>query len=116
MARGNAYTASAAIQDYVLLKAAETAVAAGQTHFAIISEADASSNEIGQTAGSSQTNVIGNSAFTTYHPGAVFNIHKPGEDVYIRVFSPKKGEALPTGAFAADEIIANIGPRVPREN
>ncbi|QBR71897.1 hypothetical protein CU048_12150 [Beijerinckiaceae bacterium] len=115
VARGNGYTSGTAIQDYVLLKAAETAVAAGQTHFAILGADDASSDQVGQTAGSSQTNVIGNTAMTTYQPGTVYNIHKPGKDVYVRVFTPRKGEALPSGSFAADEIIANIGPRVPRD-
>lgn len=35
-ARGNAYTGSAAVQDFVLLKAAETTLAAGGSHFLIL--------------------------------------------------------------------------------
>ena len=41
-ARGNAYTNSSTVQDYVLLKAAETTQAAGGTYFQIVSAADAS--------------------------------------------------------------------------
>jgi hypothetical protein len=39
--RGNAYTASSTVQDYVLLKAAETTQAAGGAYFQIVSAADA---------------------------------------------------------------------------
>src|SRR5215471_8220818 len=40
-ARGNAYTNSSTVQDYVLLKAAETTQAAAGTYFQIVSAADA---------------------------------------------------------------------------
>src|SRR5689334_2697964 len=42
VSRGNGYTARTDVQDYVLLKAAETTQQAGYTHFALVSAADAS--------------------------------------------------------------------------
>src|SRR6185503_20266800 len=39
VARGNGYTDATTIQDYALLKAAETTVAAGGTHFVVVSAA-----------------------------------------------------------------------------
>lgn len=52
VARGN--TGGTTIQDYTLLKAAETTKAAGGTHFAIISASDASSTGYVATAGHAQ--------------------------------------------------------------
>jgi hypothetical protein len=53
--RGNAYTGASTVQDYVLLKAAETTQAAGGTHFQIVSAADASRASTLVTPGSSTT-------------------------------------------------------------
>jgi hypothetical protein len=69
-ARGNAYTDRSRITDFVLLKAAQTAIAQGFTHFAIISGADASRTGTIETPGTVQTNVYGNTALTTYSPGS----------------------------------------------
>jgi hypothetical protein len=73
-ARGNGYTGNTTIQDYALLKAAETTKEAGGTHFLIISAADASKVVVGHTASTMQTNVIGQTAFTTYNPGSTYTI------------------------------------------
>lgn len=43
-ARGNAYTNNATVQDYVLLKAAETARSVGASHFIILSSENAAMN------------------------------------------------------------------------
>src|SRR5262245_11087466 len=69
--RGNAYTNAATVQDYVLLKAAETTQAAGSSHFQIISAADASRASTFVTPGTSTTTLVGNQAFTTTTPGSV---------------------------------------------
>ena len=114
VARGNAYTGGTAIQDFALLKAAETAKATGHNYFQIVSSNNATSTSIGQTAGFSQTNVYGAAAFTTYTPGYVYDIIKPGQDLYIRVFTLPRGTSPPPGSYSAAEIIANIGPRVKR--
>ncbi len=112
VARGNASTSSTRIQDYTLLKAAETTRAAGGTHFAIVSAADASS--VGQitTGGTAQTTFVGNMATTTYNPPTTHHYVKPGQDTYIRVLNITPGQAPPRGAYSADEIIQHVGARV----
>jgi hypothetical protein len=112
-ARGNAYTNSAMVQDYVLLKAAETTQANGATYFQIVSAADASRASTFVTPGSSTTTLVGNTAFTTTSPGSVDTVIKPGQDVYVRVL--KTAPNVPTpGVYSAAEIIQFIGPRVQR--
>lgn len=111
--RGNAYTGAATVQDYVLLKAAETAQSAGGTHFQIVSAADASRASTIVTPGSSNTTFVGNQAFTTTSPGSVDTVIKPGQDVYIRVLKLPAG-APTQGVFSAAEIIQFTGPRVQR--
>lgn len=112
VARGNGYTAGTTVQDYTVLKAAETAKKAGATHFAIISASDASSTGHVTTPGHAQTSFVGNTAYTTYTPGMVHQYVRPGQDVYIRVFSMPAGQQPPQGAFSADEIIQFVGGRV----
>lgn len=107
-AKGNGYTSSERIQDYVLLKAAEQTRDAGSDYFVIVSSADASANSVGVTPGYASTQIVGNTAFTTVSPGYAYNIYKPGQDIYIRVI---RG-AAPAGAFRASEIITNIGGRI----
>ena len=113
-ARGNGYTDASTVQDYTLLKAAETTLAQGATHFMVMGANDATRNEVGSTPGTMQTNVYGNTAFTTYNPGVTYNIVKPGQDVIIQVLKLAVGAAPPPGAFNAQEIFNNINPRVVR--
>jgi hypothetical protein len=113
-ARGNAYTSQSTVQDYTLLRAAETAKSAGATHFQLISAADASSQSIVTTPSTASTSVVGNTAFTTYSPGSTDVVIKPGQDAYIRVLRLAKGQSPPSGAFSANEIIRYIGGRVDR--
>lgn len=108
--RGNAYTSSATVQDFVLLKAAETTKAAGGNHFILISASDASRVGVVTSPGTATTTVSGNTAFTTVSPGASREYIKPGQDAYIRVL-----KAPAPGAFSADEIIQFIGARVKRD-
>jgi hypothetical protein len=110
-ARGNGFTDATTVQDYVLLKAAETAIGAGQTHFTIINNRDATSTSYGQTSGSFNN---WGGGFVTYNPGITYDIVKPGEDLMVKVWTPKKGEVLPPNTFNAQEVYANINPRVKR--
>ena len=112
LSRGNAYTGSTTIQDYTLLKAAETTKAAGATHFMIVSAADASSTGAIVTPGQATTSFSGNTAYTTYSPAMAHNYIKPGEDTYIRVETVGPGQAPPPGSLSADEIIQFVGARV----
>lgn len=75
--RGNAYTASSTVQDYVLLKAAETTQAAGGAYFQIVSAGDASRASTFVSPGTSTTTVVGNQAFTTTSPGSVDTVMAP---------------------------------------
>jgi hypothetical protein len=111
--RGNAYTGGSTVQDFVLLKAAETTQAAGGTHFQIISAADASRASTLVTPGSSTTTFVGNQAFTNTSPGSVDTVIKPGQDVYIRILKLPAGAAA-QGVYSAAEIIRFTGPRVQR--
>ncbi len=112
-ARGNAYTNSSTVQDYVLLKAAETTQAAGGTYFQIVSAADASRASTFVTPGTSTTSFVGNTAFTTTSPGSVDTVIKPGQDVYIRVLKLPPSAPTP-GVYSAAEIVQFIGPRIQR--
>ncbi len=75
-ARGNAYTDQARIEDFVLLKSAQTALDHGFTYFAVVSSADASRTGAIATPGTMQTNVYGSTAFTTYSPGLVHSFRE----------------------------------------
>jgi len=104
------------IQDYTMLKAAETTKQAGATHFAIISATDASSSGAVVTPGQAQTSFVGYRAVTTYTPAMAYNYIKPGQDTYIRVYTVPPGKPSPPGMVAADEIIQFVGSRVKRPN
>jgi hypothetical protein len=112
VARGNGYTSATRIQDYVLLKAAETTIANGGTHFVVLNSADRTNTAVGQTPGSVSTTVVGHTAFSTVDPGVSYNIVKPGEDTMIKIITVKAGETAPAGALAADQIVQFVGPRV----
>lgn len=113
-ARGNGYTSSTTIEDYMVLKAAETTKQVGGTHFLIVSAADASRTNYIATASQARTTVVGNSAYTTYTPGSVYGVFKPGQDAYIRVVTVSPGAPPPQGAISADEVIQFVGSRVKR--
>jgi len=112
--RGNGYTDATTVQDYVLLKAAETAKSIGGTHFQIIDAADATRQQVVTTPGVVNTSVYSNVAFTTYSPPSTSIVKKPGQDVYIRVLRLPVGQQPPAGAFVADDIVQFIGGRVKR--
>lgn len=114
VSRGNGYTGSTTIQDYTLLKAAETTKSVGGTHFIVISAADASSSGAIVSPGRATTTFVGNTASTTYSPATTHNYIKPGQDTYIRVMTFAPGQVVPQGALSADEIIQFVGPRVKR--
>jgi hypothetical protein len=114
IARGNAYTGGTQIQDYVLLKAAETTKSVGGTHFIIGSSQDASSQGAIVTPGTAHTTYGGGVAFTTFNPGSVHSYVKPGQDAYVRVMNVPAGSRPPAGALSANEIIQFIGARVQR--
>lgn len=113
-ARGNAYTSATTVQDYVLLKAAETTKATGGTHFVIVSANDANRAFEVTTAGSSTTTFAGRQAYTTYTPGSTTTAIKPGQDVYIKVLKLAPNQTA-QGAISAAEVIQFTGARVGRD-
>ena len=115
-AQGNGFTSVSTIQDYTLLKAAETALQHGQTYFTILGGQDTTRNEVGQTPGTMNMNIYGSTAFATYDPGVTYDIIKPGEDVMIRIWTPRAGDPIPPNSFNAQEVFNNINPRVKRSN
>lgn len=108
-ARGNGFTDRARVQDFVMLKAAETAEAQGFTHFAMLGSADASSVSAYTTPGTMQTNVYGNSAYTTYNPGMTNTVVKPGADTMVRFC--KQPPQNCAGMLPAHEVVQNLGPK-----
>jgi hypothetical protein len=112
VARGNAYTSDTRVQDFVLMKAAETTKAAGATHFFVGGTRDQTQQGAVVTPGAAQTTIQGRTAVTTYSPGSVDTYIKPGQDTYVRVVKVPAGAAPPPGALSADEIIRFIGPRL----
>lgn len=111
-ARGNGYTDQARVQDFVLLKSAETALAAGATHFVLGGSADATRMGSITTPGSYQATRVGNTVIGSYNPGTTIDFVKPGQDTYVRVVTVARGQQPPPGAFDAAEIARTIGPRL----
>ena len=109
--RGNGFTDAPTVQDYVLLKAAETTIAKGQTHFTILDGRDATRNSTQQTTGSLQA--WGN-GLVTYTPGTTYSFVYPGEDLMIRAWTPTSKQTLPPNTFVAKETFDAINPRVTR--
>lgn len=114
VSRGNGYTDRTQVQDYTMLKAAETTKAAGGTHFRIVSAEDATKQGAFVSPGQATTTFYGNTASTTYSPATVTEIVKPGQDTYIRVLTLAPGQVAPRDAISADEIIQFVGSRVKR--
>lgn len=114
VARGNGYTSPTDVQDYVMLKAAETTLQNGGTHFLVVSEADASRTAQIVTGGVARTTVNGNTATTHFDPPVVNNVFKPGQNAYIRILKPEPGQQPPSGAIEAAQIIQFVGARVKR--
>ena len=114
LSRGNAYTSKTKIQDYTLLKAAETTRQAGGTHFVIMGGEDASRAIYLSTPGTATTTYSGNRAYTSFDPGSVDKLIKPGQDTIIKVLNVGAGQRPPPDALSADEIIQFVGARVQR--
>ena len=114
VSRGNGYTARTTVQDYAMLKAAETTRQSGGTHFLIGDSENASSLQSVVSPGYAQTSIVGRTAYTTYNPGYVSSIVKPGANLYIRVVTVPAGKQPPERAISADEIIQFVGSRVQR--
>ncbi|NLH80410.1 MAG: hypothetical protein GX458_06160 [Phyllobacteriaceae bacterium] len=118
-ARINRLTDPTAAQDYVLLKAAETTVAAGGTHFVIVGLDDVGSTQGGRHAGLYAFGGAGGRdggrltgdmvGYSRHDVGGL-----SGEDLMIRVLPANASAEDKAKALDARELVANIGPRVKR--
>lgn len=115
----NAYSDQSMVQDYLLLKAADTAVAQGAVGFVIIDSQNTSRTATIVTPGTATTTAnaqaFGNSAYgtatTTYTPAQAHTMIRPGGIMLISLVR----EAPANGAyFNAAQIQQAIGARVRR--
>lgn len=118
-ARGNALTESTAVQDFVLLKAAETTIAAGASHFVIVGMQDVGPARVGRQtglyafggAGGRDGGRLGQD-MTGYSRMAPDGLS--GEDVMIRLLPATASAEDKAKALDARQLVANIAPRVKR--
>lgn len=116
----NGYSSAGMAQDYLLLKAAETALQNGAVGFVIQSAQDTTKSSTYVTPGRSYTTAsaygVGNSVYgestTTYSASQIESIEKPGGMLFITLVR----DPVPPGLsfIKASEIVAAIGPRVKR--
>ena len=118
-ARGNALTEATTVQDFVLLKAAETTIAAGGTHFVIIGQQDVGSARSGRQTGLYAFGGAGGrdggrltgdmTGYSRVSPNGL-----SGEDVMIRVLPANASADDKAKALDARQLVANITPRLKR--
>lgn len=105
-AKGNIHTSPAKIQQFVLLKAAETALENGYEGFDIISAQDASQSSASVHNGVSQTYSDGAGGYYSFgSPSYVSNNTKPRMIAAVRMIQQAKD-----ASFNAKEIANNLGP------
>ncbi len=107
-ARGNLYTDTNTLQDFVLFKAAETTIAAGRTHFVVVGK-EGSGGRGGLT---SPAALGGGERIGT---GLLTPIKRdPREDLMIRLLPKDADPEERAQALDARQIVANVGPRLAR--
>lgn len=110
-ARGNLYTDAGTIQDYVLLKAAETTLDAGRTHFTIVGKHDAGR---GGSGGLFTAQAFGSSNEQHGYGLIGSSRRELGEDLMVRILPLDIPAADKADAVDARQIVANVGARVKR--
>ncbi len=104
-ALGNSLTSSTQVLDFLLVKAAESTIENGGTHFAVVDATDLSQTRIVSSPGI----FIG----SVYLPPSASLANSPGAAIMIAYGIPKDAaSAILPGMFDAGEVIRNIGPRV----
>ena len=116
-AKGNAYTRSETIQDFAMMKAAETTLGSGNDYFVILGAQDMTRQETSVTPGTSTstTSFSGGVARTEtdYSGPQISQYVKPGQNLMIKVFKGRKPQDNPA-AFDAREVITFLGPKIKR--
>lgn len=113
--RGNAYTGSGKVEDFVLLRSAEVALNNGYKYFVIIDEKSAMKTSAYTTPVTANTNGVLNSfgnmasynSQTTYSGGQTYIFHKPSSTNTIKCFR-EKPENIPTIVYDAAQIQDNL--------
>ena len=116
VAKGNGFTDTARVQQFVLLKAAQDCLARGYSKFGFMSSQDTSQSGAmilpGQTYSNSTITGFGNTATvntTSYStPGSVVPVFKPGATVIVKFF--KADDPAGSGGLDAQQIASNLGP------
>ena len=119
--RGNGATEHATIEDYALLRAAETVKGACFTHFVVLDGADRTEVEedvtpAHRTKTTVEKVVDGKKVKTverTFHPETRSITIRPGQDLVVRGLR-LSGDAAPDAAISADEVLTHVSPRVER--
>ena len=120
--RGNGATEHATVEDYALLRAAETVKGACFTHFVVLDGADRTEVEESVTPASwtktvEEKEVDGKKVkveHRSFTPESRSITIRPGQDLVVRGLAVGPGQAAPEEALSADEIIRYVGPRVER--
>lgn len=105
-ARGNLYTEATTIQDHVLLKAAETTLAAGRTHFVIVGKEGRGARGLSSPA------AFGGGVEQSNYGLLAAGRRGPSEDLMIRLLPTNASTEDRAEALEASRLVANIGPRV----
>jgi hypothetical protein len=116
--RGTARPDPALVQDFVMLRAAETMRAHCFSHFVVLEGADRTEVDEGSTPEEHTTRIVEKVVdgktekvvTRSFTPGTSWVTVRPGQDVIVR------GLRAPAGpdAIAAAEVLAFVGPRVVR--
>jgi hypothetical protein len=120
--RGNSNTEPSLIEDFALLRAAETVKQACYTHFVVLDRADRTKVEEVVTPETvtktvEEKEVDGKKTRVerrSVTPGSVSLEVRPGEDLVVKAVRLAPGAAAPEGAFSAEDILAHVSPRVVR--
>ena len=103
-ARGNGFTNTDRVAELVILKAAETTLSAGKSHFQWGPYKDASSKSLVQ----GPTFIVPVGPFTSIIPGGIDVVDKPGVDILIRVTNDGNAK----GAWNAQAVVAKLAPKL----
>ena len=120
-ARGNSSTDPALVQDFAMLRAAETLRAQCFTHFVVVDGADRTEVKEGYTPPQEVTRVVEKKVdgklekvvTKSWTPGSSWVNVRPGQDMIVRGLTGSEVDDAP-GAVAVDEVLAFVGPRVVR--
>ena len=121
--RGNEMTEHATVDDYALLRAAETVRMNCMTHFVVLDGADRT--EVSETVTPAEwvktrekKVVDGKEVWVetrSYTPESHSISVRPGQDLVVRGLVVPAGQPAPPEAIAVDEVLTYVGTRVKRK-